>query len=272
MLSNGGLRSILGGALLLLAALGIGCAIGRPVIHSGHRHVSIEVFNVNSIVQVFVNCHQAGHVDRRQAEATLDLGWLKPADRVFLSATSRDRRPSYGFRGLSNERTFVDEQRGNVETLGFAAEPDAVVFAEAYLADGTYLGHVGCQSPAVADVPGYTQSPADGDVPEVRGDKPSYDSLRSPFDQIYAAGDWSLLALGALGIVTALAIGPVRRLIWRHRDAAGAIGVLAALIALFFGDLGPAALRTAVEIGGTSLLVAVAIALLAPGLWRRLVL
>jgi hypothetical protein len=271
VLSNPPLRIGLGCVLLALVVLGATFAIGRPVIRATHRQVKIGVFNNSSIVQIFVNCRQAAWVPQRRIAANIDLGWLQSDDRVFVSATSRDALPSYGFLGLSNGKKFFEAKRGSVEVLGFPAEPNAVVFAKGFLASGAPLGNTGCQFPAVVAVPDYVQSPADDDAPAVEGDKPSYRPKRSPYAQIDAIGSWILIPLAAIGLLAALAIGPIRRLSKRHWEwVAGASALLAAVVALFFGPLGPAALFTTLKIGGTLLLFAVAFSLTVPTLWRRL--
>lgn len=270
MLSNPPLRIAFGGLLLALTLLGAAFAIGRPVVRHNRRHVTIEVFNNSSVVQIFVNCHEAAVVRRGQVTAIIDLGWLKPSDRVFISATSRDARPSFGFLGRSNGRRFIEVERGSVEVLGFPAEPNAVVFAKGFLGSGEPLGNTGCQPPGVVAVPDYLQSPTDARVPAVKGDKPSYRPQRAPYDQIDAIGGWVLIPLGVLGLVTALAIEPSRRLILRHRKIAGAVGVAATIAALFFGSLGAAALVTSLKVGGGALLFAMAVALTVTPLWRRL--
>ena len=251
--------------LSAIAVLGLAFTAGRALIRQTHRHVEVEVFNVNSIVQIFVNCHQAGAVGRGEPGATFDLGWPQSDDRIFLSASSRDGNPSWGFRARSNGTVFFKGMRGHAEVLGFPAEPNAVVFAKAFSAKGDYLGKIGCQPSGVAAVPGYAQSPDDAEVAAVEGVEPPYRPPRGPYDQIDAIGQWSLTALAVLGVAAAIGIGPVRRLAWSHRKLAGtALGLLAAVAGLFFGVLGVTALLTTFTLGGTALLCAVATLLVLP--------
>jgi hypothetical protein len=271
MLSRPRLRIALGVVLFSILALGVGFAVGRTLIRHTHRHVVIDVFNVNSIAQIFVNCRQAARVRRDEPGATIDLGWLTPEDRVFLSATSRDPHPAFGFLASSNGRTFAEDSRGDSEILGFPAEPNAVVFAKAYLAGGTPLGQIGCQPPAVVAVPDYIESSDETGISRVKGNERPYRSPKTPYDQIDSIGDWSLIPLAVIGVSAAIAIGPARRLAWMHRKwVGGAIGLLTGLAALFFGVLGPSALLTTFTVSGTLLLFAVTIPLMLPPCWRRL--
>jgi hypothetical protein len=264
MLSNRGSRIATGIVLSAILALGSASAAGRALIRQTHRHVEIEVFNNDSIVQIFVNCHQVAVVGRGEVVATRDLGWVQSDDRIFLSASSRDGNPSWGFRATSNGTVFFEERRGQAEVLGFPAEPDAVVFAKAFSAKGDYLGQIGCQPPGVVSVPNYVQSPDDAEVAAAEGAEPPYGPSRAPYDQIDAIGRWSWTALAVLGAAAALGIGPIRRLAWSHRKLAGSAVALLATVASLFGVLGVAAVLTSVTIAGVLLLLAVATLLTLP--------
>ena len=271
MLSRSRARIAIGSVLLAIILLGAALSAGRTVIRQTHRHVVVEVFNLNSVVQVFVNCRQAGVLGREQAGGTFDLGWLEPDDRVFLSATSRDDSPSYGFTVFSNGAKVFQKSRGDAEVLGFPAEANAVVFAEALSAGGAALGQIGCQPAAVVAIPNYVRSGDDQEVPRIKGAEPAYEPPRSTFDRIDAAGRWSLIPLAILGLALAAGIAPIRKLIVSHWKLAGsALASLATIAGLFLGVLGAPALVTTLTLGGTLLLFAVALLLLLPVLWRGL--
>jgi hypothetical protein len=271
MLSSRRRRIGIAAVLATIGIVGVAFAAGRAAILLTHRHVVIEAFNVDSVEQVSVNCEQAMRVGKQQSRAAVDLGWLTPDERVFLSATSRDRNPAWGFHGSSNGTTFFKGKRGDAEVPGYTTEEDAVVFARAYSAGGHYLGHIGCQPPVLVAVQGYVRSNDDADVPRANGPGPPYQPQHADYDRIDAIGSWSLIPLAAIGIAAALGIGPIRRLGWAHRKAAvSALGLLAALTGLFFGVLHLTALLTIFTIGGTALLFLVAVLLILPGCWRHL--
>ncbi len=271
MLRKRGVRVVLGTLLLTIALLGSGLTAGRAVVRETHRHVVVEVFNNRSVVQIFVNCRQAGRLRRSQPGGSFDLGWLEPDDRIFLSATSQDVNPAYGFAVYGTGTEPFKKKRGDAELFGFPAEADAVVFAEAVSAGGAKLGQIGCQPPATVSIPGYRQSADDDEVERVEGNEPSYESPRTNFDRIDAIGSWSLIPLAVLGILLTGAIEPTRRLALAHRGwAGGAIALLAALASLYFGTLGGAALIATLTLTGTLLLFVLTGLLLWPSAWRWL--
>lgn len=270
MLSSARARIATGLVLVALALTGLGLALGAELIKQTRHHVEVDVFNVGGDVQVFVNCRQAAFVARGSPPERVDLGHLRPDDRVFISTTSANTHPSYGFVAYGDGEEFFREERGDVETLGFPAEANAVVFAKAFSAGGTFLGLIGCQPSAVAAVPGYVQSPDDDEVRRAPGEESLYKPPRTP-SEIAVLGRWAPLVLAVLGIATAIRLGPIRRLAWSRRKPIGsAIALLATLAALFFGVLGVGALVDLLTVAGIAALLTIAILLLVPSTGRKL--
>lgn len=276
-------RIALGALLLTIALVGLAFAAGRWRLLETQRHVVVHISNVDGIEQVFINCHLAARVESGEPSESVDLGWLKSDDRIFLSTTSTDRSPAWGFSGTSNGEPLFKESYGSTELPQFVTVADAVVFAKAILASGVELGTIGCQSPGNAVVErrsrahrnwvgyGYALSPDDKKVPVVTDSESSYRRSNELYDWVDAIGRWSLVVLAALGIAAAASIGPIRRLAWSHRKlAGGALGFLAAIASLFLGVLGVAALITTLTLGGTLVLIGVAALLAVPAWWRRL--
>lgn len=266
MLSGPKRRIAIGLVLLAVGSIGLALAAGRALLLQTHRHVIVEISNVDGIEQVFIDCHLAVRVESGESGGTFDLGWLQPDDRIFLSTTSIDRNPAWSFRGSSNGTALFEESRGNAELPRFAAPAHAVVFAEAFLAGGPELGEIGCQPPEIVAVEGYARSPDDEKVAEVTEAKSSYRRPNELFDWIDAIGHRSLVALAVLGAFAAIGTPSIRRSAWSHKGrlAGGALAILGA------GLFGIAALPTVLTLGGILLLFAVSIVLVLPASAGRL--
>jgi hypothetical protein len=227
MLSNRGVRIAIGTLLSLVILSGLALASGREYVRHSYRHVVVRVFNVGSTVQLFVNCEQVAVVTPAESGKVVDMGWRAPGDRIFLSATSHDHNPSWGFIATSNGRAFFEAVRGHADLPGAPAEAHAVVFARGFTADGHRLGSVGCQKPGVVAVADYIQSPDDAEVAAVLGDDPPYRPPHPLFGRLDALGGWSLATLALLGCAAACASKTFRRLLWAHKWGVVAIaGIL----------------------------------------------
>ena len=242
--------------LLLIGILGLWLLQNRETVLSTQPHVVVDISNVEGTVQVSVDCEQAVSVNTGEAR-TLDLGRMPPGRQVFISTISRDRHPAWDVRIRSNGSIVFENERGHAKApLVPRTQADAVVFAEAFTAGGERLGHIGCQEPGVvskSDVPGYTQSPDDGEVPEAEVEESSFQPRHFPYDQIDALGRWSLQALAVLGAIAAIGTPAIRRLAWSHKGVlvTGALAVLGA-------GLQVADIPTILTFAGTVLLFAVA--------------
>lgn len=242
--------------LLLTGLLGLRLLEDRETVLSTQPHVVVDISNVEGTVQVSVDCEQALSVDTGEARK-LDLGRMPPGRQIFISTISRDRHPAWDIRIHSNGSIVFEDERGHPKApLAPRTQADAVVFAEAFTAGGDRLGHIGCQEPGVVskgDVPGYTQSPDDGKVPEAEVEESSFQPRHFPYDQIDALGRRSLPALAVLGAVAAIGTPAIRRLAWAHKGVlvTGALAVLGA-------GLQVTDIPTILTFAGTALLFAVA--------------
>jgi len=276
MLSTPKRRIAAGMGLLAIASLGLAFAGGRWLLLETRHHVVVEISRADGIEQVFIDCHLAARVESGEPSKSVDLGWLEPDDRIFISTTSIDSSPAWDFYGTSNGGFLFHESRGSTTLPRYKATAQAVVFAQAFSAAGAKLGAIGCQAPGavaddVVDVEGYAWSPDDKEVPETTDTRSSYRRPNDFYDRVDGTGGWSLVALGVLGAVLTIAIGPTRGLIQKHwKWAIGALASLATIAGAFFGVLGPTALITTLTVSGTLLLFAVVWLLLWPPLWQRL--
>lgn len=205
---------LLGVGLAVLLCLGCAGLIGRQWLRDSRNHVVIEASNISDIETIFVNCRFAGKVGAKAGERPFDLGYLRPDDRVSISATNIvGKDATFGFRGTSNGREIFHRESRRAHAAGGAVEPAAVFFAETYSADGAFLGDAGCQDPAaVSDQlsESYTQLPDDATAPPT-----------SPKDHLFerqsgfkAFLDWfglaGPIAFAVIGVVVALVIPMTR--------------------------------------------------------------
>jgi hypothetical protein len=120
------------------------------------RHIVVRVFNTNDYAQVFVNCRQAVAVLRAGDEATVDLGWLAPDDRVTLQARNGAGDSSWGFVVRVDGRDILRDVDGRVGGLraggAGALLREHLTHVRTLTAAGHDVGEVGCQDalPALA--------------------------------------------------------------------------------------------------------------------------
>jgi hypothetical protein len=252
--------------LLGVALLGSAVAGGRWLLLETRRDVVVKIFNVDGIENVFVDCHLAIHVETGEPSRTVDLGWLKPDDRIFLSTTSIDSSPAWGFFGTANGSPLFDETRGGTELPQYDATANAVVFARAFSAGGAELGAIGCQPPKLVasdgfEAEGYASSPDDEKVAEVTAARSSYRRSNGFYDTVDAIGGWSLVALAALGALTAFLTPSIRHFVWAHKA-----GLAAGTVSLLGLGVVESILPTILTVGGILLLLLVALLLVGEGL------
>jgi hypothetical protein len=252
--------------LLGVALLGLAVAGGRWLLLETRRDVVVKIFNVDGIENVFIDCHLAIHVETGEPSRTVDLGWLKPDDRIFLSTTSIDSSPAWGFFGTANGSPLFDETRGETELPQYDATANAVVFARAFSAGGAELGAIGCQPPKLVasdafEADGYAYSPDDEKVAEVTAARSSYRRSNGFYDAVDAIGGWSLVVLAALGAFTAFLTPSIRRFVWEHKA-----GLAAGTVSLLGLGVVESILPTILTVGGILLLLLVALLLVGEGL------
>lgn len=250
-------RSRFGRLLLAVGLLGVALAAGREMVQRLQPHVEVEVSNVDGTVQVSVECEQAAEIVTGEAQV-LDLGWMPPDTRVFVSVLSSNHHPAWSIEVRSNGAGFFDDSRGHAKTpLAPRTEADQIVFAQAFTAEGDELGAIGCQDVGVvseSDVPRYVPSPDEKKTEVASEEESPFQPRDFPYDGIEAVGRWSLPMLAVLGVIAAIATPPIRRLAWSHKGAL-ATGALAIVSAGFFQV---AALPTILMFAGTALLFAAA--------------
>ncbi|HSS04472.1 MAG TPA: hypothetical protein VLK89_04705 [Solirubrobacterales bacterium] len=261
MLNERRSQTAIGLVLLTIGVAGVVLAGAREIVLRTQPHVGVNISNVDGTVQVFVECEQVEEINTGEAVA-LDLGRMPPDTQIYVSVSSFDRHPAWGLEISSNGRVFFEEERGYAKTpLAPTSDANAIVFARAFTAGGDRLDSTGCQEPAVvskSDVPGYVKSHDDDEVPVAKAEESPYQPRHFPYDQIDAAGRWSLPTLAVLGAIAAIGIPPIRRRVWSHKGglATGTLAVLGA------GLFQLAALPTILILAGVLLLLTVSVLLL----------
>lgn len=210
-------QRLVGGGLVGLLVLAIAALLANWHVERAYRHVVVEVFNVNDVVRVSVNCERALAVPASAGPERIDLGWLSPDDRVSISDFNETGNAAWGVRIISNGEVEFEQQRGQANLAGFRAGEYAVVMAQSFTAAGDPLGAIGCGPPLlVAGLPNYQRSPDDHKVETTDGARDRWQSPTFPFALIGFSADWSLLVLAVAGFVAAIGVAQVRDLIRRH--------------------------------------------------------
>ncbi len=251
------IRLSLGVGLLAVFTLGMLVLVAAWHIDRAYRHVVIEVYNVNDVARVNVDCHRAMTVSADDGPQTIDLGYLSPDDRIALSAFNEIGDASWGFRVVSNGRTVFDKERGRARAAGFPAAEYAVVMAKSITADGDMLGTIGCDPPLVVspDLVSYRRSADNLTVSREQGVRQPWQPPASPYALMETMADWSLPLLGLIGLAVALVTPEVRALVRRHWKISLAIAILGLLLNLW-QQFGLDGLVLSVELfGGVALLL-----------------
>jgi hypothetical protein len=255
---------VVGVALLLVLVAGLGLIAAGWHIRQTYRHVVVEMSNLDDSGQVAVNCQLAGEVGPRPNYARVDLGWLDPNDRVYLSSRNELGDAAWGFVAESNGRKFFDGHRGDAGTAGIPADDHAVTMAEGFTAAGDPLGTVGCQpplgvSPTLAK---YRQADDDADVAWAQQSTPQWSARTFPFAAIDGASRWALAVLAVVGIAAAAATPSLRHWIREHWKIGGLIAIVGIALELR-ALLGTGGVLVVVQLIGVALLIAAC--------WNRLV-
>ncbi len=268
MLSGRGSQIAVGFLLLAIGVAGVALAVRRESDRQAQPDVVVKISDVDGTVQVSVGCEQAAVVTSGEARE-LDLGRMPPDEMIFVSVTSHDHSPSWDVEAFSNGEAVFEGTQGHAEVLGFETEANAIVSAEAFTAGGRqHLDQIGCQAPGLVDetqVPEYLQSPDESEVPAAKAEESPYRPRHFPYDQIDAAGRWSLPALALLGVIMAFGSAPIRRLAWSYRShlggTAGVLSVLGILLTVAT-TIALGVLLAALTFAGVALLFAVSLILL----------
>jgi|ERR1051326_8677475 hypothetical protein len=267
-----------GAVCLIVAGLAVGLVIGRAYIRGAYRHVTVRVFNVDSSERVFVNCEQAAELQPGDNERTVDLGWLDPADRVTMTATSGRGDVAWGFHAISDGEELFLHQRGQANVDGFAADPYVVVMAKTFTAGRDRLGTVGCEKRGTVDpaLVGYHMSPDELDAPLAAEGESPFQRKRPELEAVYVWGGRAPLIAGILGIVAVFLTARLRGFVVRHarrlnpvEAGASLIGLVSSLFGLWH-YLGSSRFLDLFALIGILLLVLSAVTLAAPVLCRLL--
>ena len=220
-------RAKLVAALLLgLFLFAVAVLIADWYVGSAYRHVVVEVSNVDDTARIDVNCRRALSLAAGEGTKSVDLGWLGPGDRIYLSEYNERGGAAWGFK-VSNGEVVRNYSDGHAGVTGPGAGPYGVAMAQLVTADGDRIGTVGCAPPALVSdsVTNYQQAPDMRAVLKRDEEAPLWDPPRFPYALIEDLAD--LVPLFALvGFAAAASIARVRSLIRRHRVISVAVGAL----------------------------------------------
>jgi hypothetical protein len=256
------------GAVLLLCLFVVATAIwiGDRYVGYAYRHVVVEISNVAGIARVDVDCRRAESVEAGEGPKRVDLGWLSPGERIFLSEYNERGAAAWGFKVIVNGEVVREFNKGHAGVTGKETGPYAVAMAKQISADGNVVGSIGCGlsglvSKSLGD---YQQSPQARALLK-RKDPPllrRWDPPRSPYASIESLAGL-VPAFALVGFVTAFSLARVREWIFSHGIVAAVTGLLS-LINGFLKTLGPGALLVAFEGLGLLLLLLSAVLLAWP--------
>jgi hypothetical protein len=229
-----GLRLIAGTILLLLLLVGTVVLAGGWHVNRTYRHVVVKVWNLDDSAQVFVNCELVRTVEPRPGSARIDLGWLSPDDRIYLSSRNEYGDAAWAFRIISNGRVVFRDHRGRAGTAGVPAAEHAVVMAQSLTADGDPLGELGCVSPldVAPRLHDYKRSDDEAGVPWADGSRSRWKAATYPFAILTAARGWTFALLAIAGYLGAASLPPVRRWVRKNWKIGGLIAVFLFLLEL----------------------------------------
>lgn len=216
--------------LFLLAAAAL---IADWYVGVAYRHVVVNVSNVDDTARVDVNCRRALSLVAGEGAETVDLGWLRPEDRVYLSDYNERGAAAWGFE-VSNGKVVRRYSDGHAGVTGQGADPYGVAMAQLVTAEGDRIGTVGCDPPGLvsSSLQNYQQSPDALQVSRRDEEAPLWDPPRFPFALIEGLAGLLPLPLAAIGWAVAFLV--VRRRGWAARH----YGAVLTVLGLVLGVLG----------------------------------
>jgi hypothetical protein len=212
--------------LLALFLLGVGVLIADWYVGAAYRHVVADVSNVDGTARIDVNCRRALKVDADEGSPSVDLGYLDPEDRIYLSVYNERGAAAWGVQ-VDNGQVVRDFSNGHAGVTGRGTGPYGIAMAQLVTADGDRIGTVGCALPGLVSdsLANYQQAPEMRAMLNRHEAPLPWDPPRFPFALIEGLADLvPLLAL--LGFVAAASIARVRSLIDRHRVISFTVGAL----------------------------------------------
>ena len=225
---------VVGGVLALIFAVGIAAVLGALSVRLNYRHVIVDVFNVDDIARVEVNCQVALVVDAEDGAGRVDLGYLKESAEITFSVYNVGGDAAWGFRGTSNDDLFFGTRSGAAGGVGYPAEERAVVMVKSFLATGSPQGVAGCRSPGLVSPAlrsKYRNLTANQGRAETEVPPQEWSKARPGLALVSSAGEAAPWVLGLIGFIAALATRSIRNRLWGRWQFGGVLGV----ISLLFG-------------------------------------
>jgi hypothetical protein len=223
---------LIGSFLLLVLVLGGLAIVAALNVRQNYDHVVVEVFNVDDIVRVSVDCQVALVVKAEEGEGRVDLGYLEDDDEISFSVYNVTGGAAWGIRVLSDGNPILRRHRGNADAFGIRAAQRAIVEAKSISAAGSFHGTEGCDAPLnVAPALRHRYR----DLATVEGSrsagepKKEWEEARSAFGAVLAAADLSPIVVALLGAVAALATPSIRGRLWGRWQFGGVVAVVALL-------------------------------------------
>lgn len=232
MLSGAARAKLVAALLLGLFLFAVAVWTADSYVQAAYRHVEVEVSNVDGTARIDVNCRRALTVGAGEDPQRVDLGWLGPGDRVYLSEYNERGAAAWGFTVIVNGEA-IPEFKSQAGLGGEGTGPYGVAMAQLVTASGERIGTVGCGLPGLVStsLANYQQAPEMRAMLDHGEAPPLWDPPRSPFALIEGLAD--LLPLFAVfGFIAAISMARVRDLVFGHRIISGAVGGLNLLIGL----------------------------------------
>ena len=214
--------------VLGLFILAMAILLAHWYVKTTHRHVGVEISNVDDIARVDIDCRRA-LVLSGEGSKYADLGWLAPGDRIYLSDYNKRGAAAWTYTLTIDgvEHTFSS---GHAGVTGRVAESYSTAFALLVTANGAQIGSIGCDPPSLvsSSVKNYQQSPDAAAVSKQKEAAPLWHPSRFPFALIEDLTDL-MPVFAAAGWIAAISTACVRRRITNPR----LIGAVATAFGLF---------------------------------------
>lgn len=225
-----------GAALLLVLVLGVAAALVAISVRQNYNHVIVDLFNVNDLTRVTVNCRVALLVDAEDHSGHVDLGYLSGDSVITFSVYNDAGGAAWGFRGSSDGEVFFKNEAGHAGGVGLPADEKAVVLSRSFLATGSSQGVEGCDPPGIVAPRlrhSYRQLPEAREAPNGSEPPPAWKEARPGLGLISTLGAVAPPLMAVLGAIAALLTPAIRNRLWGKWQVGGVIGAVALLFTLW---------------------------------------
>lgn len=255
---------VAGIALALVLAVGLALIVASRYATENYKHVLVHLYNVNDISTVSVDCRVAGTVTLGHS-ASVDLGWLRTTDHVYISTFNRGHGASWGYGLDIDGARIAGASRGGSYAAGIQASEQSVVMAKGFEASGKSLGTVGCAGPLIVSPRLVEYSRVPEASPIGQRPLPHWQPRTFPFALLDDLGPWMPLILACLGVVAGATRKEMRDFIRERWEWSFVMALVALFVTVGF-SLGWGFVLSLVETAGTVLIPLTAFLCLREGL------